>query len=66
MLLLPSANEKLRFILKSGAEDGGSRCRANVVTPYEKSLPAAGACMHSVQVEAHRHYAPVLRLDSSG
>ena len=25
-----------RFILKGGAEDGGSRCRVNVVTPYKK------------------------------
>ena len=56
MLLLLLENEKQRFIKKGGAEDGGSRCRANVVTPYKKSTPVAGACMHSMPVEARRHY----------
>ena len=46
MLLSLLENEKRRFILKGGAEDGGSRCCDNVVTP-----------MRSVSSSTSIHYA---------
>ena len=33
----------------------------NLVTPYKNCIPGRGSahCMHSVKVEAHRHYASI-------
>ena len=36
-----------QFILKAGAEDGGSRCRDNVVTPYKEYI-IQYHCIHSL------------------
>ena len=47
MLLSPSENGRRQFIKKGGEEDGASRCRANIVTPYKKCNIIK---MHSVHV----------------
>ena len=41
-------NSVLRFILKAGAEDWGSRCRASVVTAYEECI-IQYQCIHSLR-----------------